>query len=268
MFRLSYNYYHFESLFFLVTFILCLSPSPQPLFVNGWSMIATSRIPLSTVHSRTGIKHEQSAVTLLHSSTSVAVVTQSSDDEKLEESLTGTKSLGVDFGLRRTGVAVTIGYAPTPLRIITGYHYYHVENNTVVTEDNNDERENITSTLQSNNTILSKEVLSIASSEKVDQIIVGLPLYKNGTLSEQCYKVMDFCSVLSCLSYAQFGPDFPIYLFDERYSSKEAEARIRSNDKSGKINSFTLSGTLDADSACIILEHFYYALGKSVWALM
>jgi Holliday junction resolvase len=53
------------------------------------------------------------------------------------------------------------------------------------------------------------------------------------------------------------GPNVPVYLWDERYSSKEAAARAHSKDP----NRF-LYGTLDAEAACIILEHYYSDSGQ------
>ena len=149
----------------------------------------------------------------------------------------GIKSLGVDFGLMRTGVAVTMGYAPSPIQIIQN----------------------------SNQTEIIQEVVKMIVGESASQIVVGLPLHKNGTMSEQANITSTFASQLAYQCHAKFGPHFPVYLFDERYSSKEAEARIKSSTSSPSnrhLNSFQLSGTLDADSACIILEHFYAAKGE------
>ena len=51
-------------------------------------------------------------------------------------------------------------------------------------------------------------------------------------------------------------PDVSVLWWDERYTSKEAAARVHSRDPSRN-----LQGTLDADAACIILESYYHAGG-------
>lgn len=71
--------------------------------------------------------------------------------------LLGIKSLGVDYGLVRSGVAATVGYDPTPLRILSNL----------------------------NNTELSQHIVEICRSEQASQVIVGLPLHKNGTEANQ-----------------------------------------------------------------------------------
>merc|ERR1712151_621045 len=62
--------------------------------------------------------------------------------------------------------------------------------------------------------------------------------------------------IVACTVYKLLGPKASknVYLFDERYSSKEAMARILSKTPSKDHNKQCL---IDADSACIILEHFY-----------
>lgn len=83
--------------------------------------------------------------------------------------LLGVKSVGVDYGLVRTGVAVTIGYDPKPLRILKDL----------------------------NNTEVSQQVIEICSAEKANQVIVGLPLHKNGTEANQTKITRAFASELA-----------------------------------------------------------------------
>ena len=71
--------------------------------------------------------------------------------------LLGVKSLGVDYGLVRTGVAATVGYDPKPLKILSNL----------------------------NNTEVSQHVIALCRAEQADQVIVGLPLHKNGTEANQ-----------------------------------------------------------------------------------
>jgi len=139
--------------------------------------------------------------------------------------LLGIKSLGVDYGLVRTGLGVTIGYEPKPLAIASDM----------------------------NNTVLIQHIIKLAESENSDQIILGLPFHTNGTEAEQTVITREFANHLYCAVYAHFGPDkMPVYLWDERYTSKEAAARIRAVNP--KANYYK---DLDSDAACIILEYYY-----------
>ena len=144
-------------------------------------------------------------------------------------SLLGVKSLGVDYGLVRTGVGVTVGYEPRPVTIL--------------------------SDLNATQTAL--EVVKYCASEQAKRIIVGLPLHKNGTEAPQSSLTRDFASQLACLVMAQLGPNIAVYMWDERYTSKEAAARVHSEDPDRKLHK-----TLDADAACIILENYYHENGN------
>jgi len=139
------------------------------------------------------------------------------------------KSIGVDYGLVRTGVAVTIGYDPKPIAILSDL----------------------------NNTQLCQKVLEFAKAEQVAKIIVGLPLHKNGTVAEQTNLTLVFAEEMARASLLELGPRVPVEMWDERYTSKEAAARAHAKDP----NRF-LYGSLDADAACIILEHYYHDSGK------
>lgn len=144
-------------------------------------------------------------------------------------SMQGVKSIGVDFGLVRTGVAVTIGYAPCALTVLTAL----------------------------NENEAASSIVDYCHRERAAQVVLGLPLHKNGTISEQANITIDFGHCLACACYAKFGPDFKVYLWDERYTSKEATARLLST--SGGRES---SKAIDSEAACIILEHFYKTNGK------
>lgn len=143
--------------------------------------------------------------------------------------LLGVKSVGVDYGLVRTGVAVTVGYNPKPLEILTDL----------------------------NNTEACDRVVEICRAEQARQVIVGLPLHKNGTEAEQTNLTRIFASELAHKVLYEFGPDCPVYMWDERYTSKEAAARAHSKNP-GRF----LYGTIDAEAACIILENFYEDSGE------
>lgn len=144
--------------------------------------------------------------------------------------LLGIKSMGVDYGLVRTGVAATVGYEPKPLAIL---------------KDLTPEK-------------VSATVVRYAAAEQASRIIVGLPLHKNGTMAEQTNLTLSFATTLAIETLRVLGPNVPVVLWDERYTSKEAAARARSRNPHGG----RLYGTLDADAACIILEHYYLDNGK------
>ena len=150
--------------------------------------------------------------------------------------LLGTKSIGIDYGGVRTGLAAPIGYDFRPLRIVSDL----------------------------NNTDLCEEVVATAKSENAERIVIGLPLHKNGTESERSNITRCFASELSASVLSNFGPDFGgVYLWDERYTSKAAKALIMSTAKGrGNVRSADdLDGTIDADAACLILEHYYQSSG-------
>ena len=143
--------------------------------------------------------------------------------------LLGVKSVGVDYGLVRTGVAATVGFNPQPLEILSDL----------------------------NNTQVCQRVVEICRAEQAKQVVVGLPLHKNGTEAEQTNLTRIFAAELANLVLYELGPDCPVYMWDERYTSKEAAARAYT--KNPRQN---LYGTLDADAACIILENFYNDNGE------
>ena len=72
-------------------------------------------------------------------------------------------------GAIRTGIAVTVGYAPIPLTILDSQ----------------------------NTTELAMDVVKLSQSEKAAQIVIGLPLHKNGTISDQANIVQNFSEIVS-----------------------------------------------------------------------
>ena len=184
----------------------------------------------SNTEYRRHLINRQKQIQILSTITDNDILTTPSttNEDDGDTSLIGIKSLGVDYGTLRTGVAVTIGYAPIPLTIINSLNR---------TSD------------------LAMDIVKLAQSEKATQIVIGLPLHKNGTISEQANIVQNFAEIVACTVYKLLGPNSKnIYLFDERYSSKEAMARILST-APGKDQKKQF--IIDAESACIILEHFY-----------
>ena len=143
--------------------------------------------------------------------------------------LLGVKSIGVDYGLVRTGIAKTAGYQPQAVEIVADL----------------------------NETQVAQRVVRLAQLEGASKLIVGLPLHKNGTVAEQTNLTLAFGQVLAKESLRTLGPDVSVELWDERYTSKEAAARAHARNPHQ-----TLYGMLDAEAACIILEQYYNDNGK------
>ena len=153
--------------------------------------------------------------------------------------LLGIKSLGVDYGLVRTGLAMSVGYEPIPLTIVT----------TTTSSSSNHHHPNVTELCQT--------IIQYATTYQVQQIIVGLPLHKNGTIAEQTLLTLNFTQQLAIRVVSQLGPHISILLFDERYTSKMAVAREHVQNPKLARSSQSLYGTLDATAAGIILENYY-----------
>eukprot|EP00586_Coscinodiscus_wailesii_P012053 CAMPEP_0172496372 /NCGR_PEP_ID=MMETSP1066-20121228/86166_1 /TAXON_ID=671091 /ORGANISM="Coscinodiscus wailesii, Strain CCMP2513" /LENGTH=276 /DNA_ID=CAMNT_0013268643 /DNA_START=83 /DNA_END=910 /DNA_ORIENTATION=+ len=176
------------------------------------------------------------------------------EDTSPPETLSGVKSLGIDYGLVRTGLALSSGYAPHPLTVLI--------NTTNPYSDNDDDADaNATASSSSSSSLscdddIVPSIIKTCENEKVDQIVLGLPLHKNGTLSTQAEVTIAFATGLTCACYAKFGPEFKLLLWDERYTSKEAAARLSHSKKATKFYG-TQNVVLDAESACLILEHYY-----------
>eukprot|EP00578_Thalassiosira_sp_NH16_P003535 CAMPEP_0181131678 /NCGR_PEP_ID=MMETSP1071-20121207/30571_1 /TAXON_ID=35127 /ORGANISM="Thalassiosira sp., Strain NH16" /LENGTH=285 /DNA_ID=CAMNT_0023217923 /DNA_START=10 /DNA_END=867 /DNA_ORIENTATION=- len=158
-------------------------------------------------------------------------------DEALSEKFSLLRSIGVDYGLVRTGIAITTGgYRPRPLNIISGL----------------DSAE------------LSKVVVDHVLTERATNVVLGLPLHKNGTVSEQSVVTRTFGQELMREMRCRCGSNIDLVLWDERYTSKEAASRITAQAmaRNQRIPSASdLGGELDADAACIILEDYYKEFG-------
>ncbi len=91
-----------------------------------------------------------------------------------------------------------------------------------------------------------EEIFKIAKENRVEKIVVGVPINMDGSLGYQAQNCIDFSQKL-------FG--FDIILEDERLTSEEAEERL----KERKVDFRKNKGLVDIESACIILEQY---LGK------
>lgn len=87
-------------------------------------------------------------------------------------------------------------------------------------------------------------IYQIAVENKVEKIIVGLPLNMDGTKGGQAKDCADFAKNLE--------NNFEIIFEDERLTSEQAEENLRDR----KINFKNSKQLVDIESACIILEQY------------
>ena len=133
------------------------------------------------------------------------------------------RSLGLDIGDKRTGVALSdpLGILASPLTII----------------DRTDGKADITS------------ILEIIEKNQVGRIIVGLPLSLDGSLSLQAEKVKNFTEEL------RTNTEIPIEYRDERLSTVTARRLMREAEKKPKSRD-------DAIAAAVILQSYLEEAGS------
>ena len=151
------------------------------------------------------------------------------------------RSLGLDVGDKRTGVAVSdpLGILATPLTVL-------------VSKDED---------------ALINEILKLVEQHKTECIVVGLPRRLNGELGTQAGKVTAFADKLSERAKQSNLNQLDVQLWDERFSTKAAErlkteaggkgSKLRSRAKRGARNhSFSAKAEIDAIAAAFILQGF------------
>ena len=126
--------------------------------------------------------------------------------------------LGVDWGLRRIGVAVSD----------TGHDFVFVRP-VVVVPRGADNHANL--------------IADIAKKESVVGIVVGLPLYNDGSDSDTTKMVRDFINALAEVT------DLPICTIEENLTSAVAQENM------GRVSVSKLKESLDSESARVILEN-------------
>lgn len=89
-----------------------------------------------------------------------------------------------------------------------------------------------------------KKIKEIASQNRVNKIVIGVPLNMDGTQGSQAQDCIDFAN--------NFQNDFEVVFEDERLTSEQAEENLRER----KINFTKDKGLVDIESACIILEQY------------
>ena len=128
--------------------------------------------------------------------------------------------LSIDYGKKRTGVAVT-----DPLQLIA---------NGLTTVDTKE---------------LLKFLQEYVSREPVERIVIGLPVQPNGQPSENQARVRSFTGTL-----AKALPEIPIEFYDERFTSVLAQRAIL--DSGIRKMKRRDKGLVDEISATIILQNY------------
>ena len=91
-------------------------------------------------------------------------------------------------------------------------------------------------------------LIEVAQREGVFQMVVGLPLNADGSQGQQARRAQDFARVASRVL------GLPVELWDERLSTKEAEAIVRTQGR--KTRRLRQRGELDAIAAAVILQDY------------
>jgi len=151
------------------------------------------------------------------------------------------RSLGLDIGDKRTGVAICDpqGILATPLTVL----------------DSKDED------------TLIDAILKLVKQYKAERIVVGLPRRLNGELGKQAHKVTTFAGKLSWQAKQSSFNQLDVQLWDERFSTRAAERlkletggkgrRLRPRSKKGAQDyNFQAKAEVDAIAAAFILQGF------------
>lgn len=132
-----------------------------------------------------------------------------------------TRALGVDYGLRRIGLAVSIGISP---RLLRPLHH------------SNDP------------TAAASSISDIATSNLCDTIVIGHPLDVHGVRGEQAEATDRFVDeVRKAAEWAS------VWLVDERFTSMEAKEKLREWGIAGR----EVGGVKDCVAAAFILQRFF-----------
>ena len=86
-------------------------------------------------------------------------------------------------------------------------------------------------------------IINLAKENRVEKIIVGVPINMDGSKGFQAQ---------DCIDFSQKILGFDIIQEDERLTSEEAEERLRSRRVDFRKN----KGLVDMESACVILEQY------------
>ena len=151
------------------------------------------------------------------------------------------RSLGLDVGDKRTGVAISDpqGILATPLTVLS-----HKDADAFI-----------------------DEIIKLVEQYNAECVVVGLPRRLNGELGKQAGKVVAFADKLSWRAKRSNLNQLDVQLWDERLSTKAAErlkteaggkgSKLRSRARRGARNhSFSVKAEVDAIAAAFILQGF------------
>ena len=140
--------------------------------------------------------------------------------------------IGIDFGERRIGVAVSdpSGTLARPVKTIARG------------SSDADAIETIHAT-----------IAQLSSEDAIGAVVVGLPAHLDGTPSPQTSRVRTIVARLAARL------DVPVFTQDERLSSREAEQRLSVREKDWRKR----KAKLDAAAAAVILQDYLDARGMS-----
>ena len=139
---------------------------------------------------------------------------------KIFKSRLNFQIIGVDYGRVRTGVAI---YSSEVNMVLHTYVIKDLRNNYA-------------------------EFFKMPDKHKLHGIVVGLPLKKTGELPDNFDEINEVCE------YLIRETKLPLYLSDERYTSKLASVLLKQANKSRKQR----SKLNDQLSASLILENLFY----------
>jgi len=149
------------------------------------------------------------------------------NEQDIKTNIKGSRILGVDFGLKRVGLAISdeLGITTTPLE-----------------------------TLDYSKQDFWERLLAIINKQKAKVCVVGVPFYDKQTETDITNALNVFINLLRSKS----GMD--VYVFDESYSSRNAVQTMLAIDKPKKKRS--QKGEKDKIAAALILRNFLdYYLG-------
>ena len=136
----------------------------------------------------------------------------------------GVRTLGVDYGTKRTGLAISCGINPMPL--------------TTIHKKTNQTRQEIAAL-----------VAHTAKGELVQQVVMGMPYNQKGMSTVQEDETRAFARVL-----AQELAPIPVFVWDEGFTTGEARLRVESDLGVGRVQARV---GLDAVAAAVILEDYF-----------
>ena len=137
----------------------------------------------------------------------------------------GVRTLGVDFGLRNCGIAISSGFAPLPLRVV---------------KCGGEGREDFEA--------VASLCARLCAGEGAEQVVLGMPYNSSGGEGEQANITRVFANLLADAVHPR-----PVFLWDERFSSQEASMRMN------KGRGAAVGERVDAVAAAVILEDFFDA---------